>query len=299
MVNPVWLRTFVSLARTQHFTRTAEQLFMTQSGVSQHIKKLEQQLGVTLIARNSSAFELTEAGQRLLQTAEDLVETLDSLATWVADDPDDCGEVRVMSPGSVGLKLYDALLGLQLEHPGLVIDYRFAPNVDVETRVADKQVDIGLMTQAPQREGLQFHQLSQEQLLLITPATYPTVDFMTLRELGFIDHPDGYHHGNLLLSRNFVEFSHMSEFNKRGFSNQINLILEPVKRGLGFTVLPEFVVEQSQQRDALQVHPLSHPAYEPVYCVTRKAPQQPRRVARVKHFIETSIQRRVAGDWLA
>lgn len=291
MVNPIWLRTFVTLANTQHFTRTAELLFMTQSGVSQHIKKLEQQLEISLIERHHHAFELTEAGQRLLLTASDLVEQLESLPQWISEDPDDRGEVRVMSPGSVGLKLYDALLTLQMDVPDLVIDYRFAPNADIEARVTDKQVDIGLMTQAPIAEGLRFTQLSQEQLLLITPPITQEIDFSTLQCLGFIDHPDGYHHGNLLLSQNFNEFSHMSEFKKRGFSNQINLILEPVKRGLGFTVLPELAVGQSQGGESFNIHRLPQPVAEPIYCVTRKTAKLPRRISRVMRFIETSLQR--------
>ena len=291
MINPIWLRTFVTLANTQHFTRTAELLFMTQSGVSQHIKKLEQQLEISLIERHHHAFELTEAGQRLLLTASDLVEQLESLPQWISEDPDDRGEVRVMSPGSVGLKLYDALLTLQMDVPDLVIDYRFAPNADIEARVTDKQGDIGLMTQAPVTEGLQFTQLSEEHLLLITPPMAHDIDFSTLQGLGFIDHPDGYHHGNLLLSQNFSEFSHMSEFKKRGFSNQINLILEPVKRGLGFTVLPEFAVEQSQGGESFNIHRLPQPVAEPIYCVTRKGPQLPSRISRVMRHIERSLQR--------
>ena len=42
---------------------------MTQPGVSQHIKKLEQQLGAALLARYGKSFELTEAGQRLYDYA--------------------------------------------------------------------------------------------------------------------------------------------------------------------------------------------------------------------------------------
>ncbi|TMN84121.1 LysR family transcriptional regulator, partial [Pseudoalteromonas phenolica] len=44
MINPTWLNTFCTLVEVNHFTQTAERLFMTQSGVSQHIKKLEQQV---------------------------------------------------------------------------------------------------------------------------------------------------------------------------------------------------------------------------------------------------------------
>lgn len=48
MINTSWLRTFCTLVEVGHFTRTAERLHMTQSGVSQHIHKLEEQLGTEL-----------------------------------------------------------------------------------------------------------------------------------------------------------------------------------------------------------------------------------------------------------
>ncbi|MGL5799515.1 MAG: helix-turn-helix domain-containing protein, partial [Plesiomonas sp.] len=37
MINPIWLKTFISLVDTGNFSRTAEKLNMTQPGVSQHI----------------------------------------------------------------------------------------------------------------------------------------------------------------------------------------------------------------------------------------------------------------------
>ena len=59
MFNPVWLNTFVTLVNTEHFTKTAEKLFMTQPGVSQHINKLENAFGYSLIRRDKKSFEIT------------------------------------------------------------------------------------------------------------------------------------------------------------------------------------------------------------------------------------------------
>lgn len=62
MINQVWLKTFCTLVEVGHFTKTAEKLFMTQSGVSQHIKKLELQLDVALLNRDGKSFILTDSG---------------------------------------------------------------------------------------------------------------------------------------------------------------------------------------------------------------------------------------------
>lgn len=65
MINPIWLRSFCTLVEVGHFTRTSERLNMTQSGVSQHIRKLEEQLEQVLLNRHGKRFTLTEAGERL------------------------------------------------------------------------------------------------------------------------------------------------------------------------------------------------------------------------------------------
>ena len=54
MLNPQWLRTFQTLVDIGHFTRTAEMLNMTQPGVSQHIRKLEQACGYNLLNREGN-----------------------------------------------------------------------------------------------------------------------------------------------------------------------------------------------------------------------------------------------------
>ena len=65
MINPVLLRSFCTLVEVGHFTRSADRLNMTQSGISQHIRKLEAQLGQDLLIREGKQFTLTDAGQRL------------------------------------------------------------------------------------------------------------------------------------------------------------------------------------------------------------------------------------------
>ena len=106
--------------------------------------------------------------------------------------------------------------------------------------------------------------------------------------LGFIDHPDGRHHANLLLSANYPEFQHSNLFPKQGFSNQIGLILEPVSMGLGFTVLPAHAVEAFEKPEHINVHQLPNPVSETLYlCTFRNRALQ----ARVTTVIAEARQR--------
>lgn len=281
MINTTWLRTFCTLVDVGHFTRTAERLHMTQSGVSQHVRKLEEQLGVELLVRQGKQFSLSDAGERLYRESRNILLALSNLEQRVGENPAYEGMVRVMSPGSVGLKLYPHLLALQCRHQQLIIDYRFAPNVDIEHAVANGAVDIGFMTANATLEEVSCKPVAREPLLLVTPATVEDTRWETLMALGFIGHPDGSHHANLLLGANYPEFQHSNLITKKGFSNQIGLILEPVSLGLGFTVLPAHVVDAFHRPDSVLPHSLPNPVSETLYQCVQRHRVLPKRVETV------------------
>ena len=270
MINITWLRTFCTLAEIGHFTRTAERLYMTQSGVSQHIRKLEEQLDTDLLIRQGKQFSLTNAGEQLYREAGEILQRLSNLEQRIGEDPPYEGLVRLMSPGSVGLKLYPQLLTLQQQHPNLIIDYRFAPNSDIERALVNHEIDIGLMTDISDDETVSCTPMAQEALVLVTPAATAAPSWEQLAELGFIDHPDGAHHASMLLTANYQQFEHINDFEKKGFSNQIGLILEPVSRGIGFTVLPAHAVAAYPKPKLINSHHLPVAVSETLYLAVRR-----------------------------
>ncbi|GAA59124.1 LysR family transcriptional regulator [Pseudoalteromonas sp. BSi20652] len=273
MINPTWLNTFCTLVEVNHFTQTAERLYMTQSGVSQHIKKLEQQVDCALLERHGKQFSLTPQGQNLYQQGSQLLKDWQFLEQQLKDDSPYSGAVKIQSPGSCGLKFYNQLLALQSEHKELIIDYRFAPNVSVEQAVANHSADIGFLTHPPTLSEITSHKIGKEALLLITPATIKIPTWQILCNLGFIGHPDAKHHAQLLLSENYSEFEHINQIKQTGFSNQISLILEPVSLGLGFTILPANAVGAFNKPELIKTHYLANPVNETIYvCHHRKRP---------------------------
>ncbi|MAZ86935.1 MAG: LysR family transcriptional regulator [Cellvibrionaceae bacterium] len=265
MINPQWLRTYCTLVEVGHFTQTAEKLYMTQSGVSQQIRKLESHFGAPLLIREGKQFSLTDAGSRLYREGRQLLNAMTELEQNVSSDPTHAGLVRIASPGSVGLKLYSQLLQFQVQHPELVIDFRFAPNADVASLLVEHKIDLGFMTDVSNSVDLSVEPIAEEPLQLITPAAITDVRWESLSQLGFVDHPDGFHHAQRLLSKNYPEFQHASQFEAAGFSNQIHLILEPVSLGLGFTVLPSYAVEAFPKPESIRVHRLGNPVKETVF----------------------------------
>lgn len=303
MINPVLLKSFCTLVELGHFTRTAERLHMTQSGVSQHIRKLEETLGQDLLIRQGKQFTLSKAGQALYQKGKQVLLSLEELESSLQQDPEFEGEIKIMSPGSVGLRLYPKLLSLQQAYPRLKIDYRFAPNDTIEACLNEAKLDIGLMSKLAPQETIKAKAVAQESLLLVTPSHIETdacsqkrpaqgsPSWSQLQRLGFIQHPDCAYQAALLLGANYPEFTHIDDFDKSGFSNQIGAILEPVSLGLGFTVLPAFAVEAFTKQDAIKHQHLDHPISETIYLCSHRQQSQPKRVASLMDRIETWLSR--------
>ncbi|MBY6016331.1 LysR family transcriptional regulator [Ferrimonas balearica] len=290
MVNLDWLQTFCTLVETGHFTRTAEKLAMTQPGVSQQIRKLEQHFGQPLLLREGKSFSLTEAGDRVYHQAQRTLSQLDRLERSLQADSEVEGRCRLASPGSLGLRLYPGLLDLQVRHPGLQVEFAFAPNDSIEKQLAARQLDLGLITRPARLPELSSQSFADEPLYLVTPASVTQPDWATLEQLGYIDHPDGAHHAGLLLSANFSQFEQIDQLPRRGFSNQIGLILEPVARGLGFTVLPAYAVAAFAQPERILAHALDNPVSETVYLVKRRYQALPKRFSLITDTMAALLQ---------
>jgi LysR family glycine cleavage system transcriptional activator len=75
-LNLNWVRSFEASARLLSFTKAAQELALTQAGVSQHIRLLEQELGEPLFLRLSRAVRLTDAGEAYLHVVRESLERL-------------------------------------------------------------------------------------------------------------------------------------------------------------------------------------------------------------------------------
>lgn len=290
MINPIWLKTFCTLADLGHFTQTAHALFMTQSGVSQQIKKLEQQLAIPLLIRDGKSFTLTDAGMQLHRDGRKLLQATELLEQNIKQDDPFSGQVRIATPGSVGLALYPFLLGLQQQHPKLSVFHSFAPNKSIERDVSQRQVDVGIMTQPSSTAEVLTDAIAQEALVLVTNNRTQDINWQVLQQLGFISHPDGHHHCQALLSKNFTQFEHPTQFQEKGFSNQISLILEPVSRGFGFTVLPLHGAKAFHDQTRIRIHPLTHPVNETLYLCRHAQVTQSQRLHYVSKQIKAVLQ---------
>lgn len=252
MLNPLWIRSLVALAETGSFTRAAASLGLTQAAVSQHVRQVEDRLGPVVLRRNKP-LEWTPVGRALLDYAREIEAADRRLAATLSGGDALNGEFTLVTPGSIGLLLYPLLLDIQAAHPGLVVHHRFAPDGDVIGAVLGNRAELGIATADPDDPRLAATPFLEEPLELIAPAGETVAGWRDLERIGFVDHPDGQGMATRLLPRRYPGSPGVRRLPVRGFSNQVGLILEPVARGLGFTVLPRYARQAFRRSDAIQV----------------------------------------------
>ena len=94
-MNLKFLETFVWVARLKSFRLTAEKLFSTQASISSRIATLEEEMGVRLFVRDSKGVSLTPEGQRVLEYAERIMDTMQGMKAAIKDPRQVRGRIRI------------------------------------------------------------------------------------------------------------------------------------------------------------------------------------------------------------
>jgi len=288
MLNATWLNTFTTLCETGHFTRTAARLNMTQPGVSQHLRKLELQLGQALITQQGKSFTLTPAGEAVFALGLSRREEEKALREAIETDNKDAGDVRIACSGSFAMLLYPKLLPWMQQAPELSIHLQAAPQSDILNGLLDARFDLGILGADPGHARLDAVQLGREELCLLLPAdavdTPPS--FADLDARGFIAHPDGFAYADDLLHRNFPDaYPGSDRIKVRGYVNQIGQIPSPVAQGIGYTLLPRSGVEAFGQKDRLKVVQLPERRWHELWLATRRGRTLSARVSHAADLI--------------
>ncbi|MGF1754853.1 LysR family transcriptional regulator [Vibrio makurazakiensis] len=294
MLNPQWLVTFKTLVDVGHFTQTAEKLYMTQPGVTQHIKKLEHACGYPLITREGKSFELTERGRQVYAYAIKVAKEEAALLENLKFDNPHSGDCSISCSGAMALFFYPRLLELQRIHPDLCIQIEAAPNHKILNDIQAGDIDIGIVTQQPNTNLFHSEVLGKETLSLILPKCYEnkSISIELLNECGLIKHPDVEHCLSMYFEHcgeESLKKADITNLTKSGYVNQLGQILLPVSKGLGFTVLPHSAVESFPDQDSLYITKPKNPVQETLYTVRKKNRDLPKRYQLIEELFSEHL----------
>ena len=237
------LRVFQAAAKSKGFTRAGDQLHLSQSTVSQHIKQLEDELGCPLFLRVGKKVLVTEAGNLLLQYAEKVFHDLKNAEMALR-------EIGAVKRGAVRLGVGATTLTYRLPHVLGQYNRRF-PDIEliIQTGTTEflleavraQNIDLAIVMSPPAPQpGLTIQPLGDEELVFVLNRDHPLArksslmpaDVASLRYILFEKHTamqnliDGYFDSLSVAPRIAMEVE------------SIEAIKSLVRAGLGASVLP-------------------------------------------------------------
>ena len=150
MLDPLWLRSFLTVARTRSFTRAATILHLRQSTVSEHVRKLEVATGARLFSRDTHSVKLTSDGEAMTGFAASILDGQDRALRHFARE-DLKGRVRLGVSEDVVLAGLPRLLQQFItENPKVVLELTVGLSEVLRDRFNQGELDLAFIKR---REG--------------------------------------------------------------------------------------------------------------------------------------------------
>jgi DNA-binding transcriptional LysR family regulator len=163
MLDTDQLRSFLAIVDSGSFTKAAERVHKTQSAVSMHIRRLEEQLGCTLFVKQGRGARLTEEGEKLIEFARRIVQ-VEAGAFAALSRKGLRGAARLGIPDDYAESfLADILARFNRRHPLVEVSVVCEASTDLAPQVAAGALDLALITDY---EGLNGLELLREEPLV-------------------------------------------------------------------------------------------------------------------------------------
>ncbi|SEK16299.1 MULTISPECIES: LysR family transcriptional regulator [unclassified Variovorax] len=271
------IRAFLAIARLQSFTRAAEQLHITQAGLSSMLRDVEAQLDCRLFDRTTRAVSLTPAGRAFVPVATRVLAELDGAAAALGRLSE--SRQQTLSVGATPL-VASCLLPAACEafartHPGVMVEVHDLDRAQIQDRVQEAQIDVGYGVFLQAASGIRRQPLLKTDLVLVSrkatrvtktakaTRTPKAAASRTPRGVAWRD-LDGVALVCLPIDNPIQQLvdSHLTAIGRgnepRRAFNHLHTVLAMVEAGAGSAILPSFVAAAAS-RYALNLVPLADP----------------------------------------
>ena len=260
---------FIKTVEYGSFTRAAEVLSYSQSGISRMIKDLENEWRVSLLERGKNGVRLTSNGMKLLPYARQVCEAYQALQMEVdALNGLESGVIRIGTFSSVAAHwLPNIIRAFQQDYPNIDYELLLGDYTEIENWIAEGRVDCGFL-RLPTRPEFETVFLEQDDFLAVLPEHHPLADCERFPLDAFCDEPF------LLLEKG--ENREVSDvFRRYGLSPDVRCtlwddfaIMSMVESGMGLSILPRLILKRIPYRVVLKE--LDVPAYRNIGLAVRK-----------------------------
>ena len=294
------LKAFLLTARYQSFSRAAERLFITQSGMSVLVRELEAQLGFRLFERTTRKVTLTEFGSRLLPIADRSLLELETAATDIgrSASAERGSFVLGAAPFPAAELLPKAIAAYALRDPQLEVRLVDAAGAHLVDLVRYGEVDVAVSGVRHDAPGMECASLARFRLALIRAAGSPThlprqVNWSDVAEQRLVGFPRDYSVQQLVDEQLARVGRHVAP---DVICNYLETQIAMVEVGSGMAVIPAFAAPACANR-GVTLHPIVDPVVtSDLYWITSRA-RKPSRAAQGFNTFLKAYFSELADQW--
>ena len=249
------LENFIAVVEEHSFTRAAERVFRTQAAVSVAIRKLEEEVGVSLVSRESHECALTDAGHVMLDYARRMIglrnESQRALAEYTSLA---AGQVSIAAHESAAQYLLpEPLAAFHLQYPTIRITTRLCAVDEISRLVAEREVDLGFGIRQEQLRSLHSEVIHTDPLVVVAApmhrlARYPEIQIADLSD----EHVFAHHrHTSTVDNIERLFTDHKVRFNVVAELWNFETVKHFVATGAGIAIIPLSVARQDIEHGRL------------------------------------------------
>lgn len=256
------LRVFVEIVRQGSFTRAAERLHIAQPAVSISIRKLEEELELTLLNRQEKRVTLTAEGENLLLHAERILDSFAAAET-------EMGELRGLTQGEVRIGIppmmssyYFPLIIREFRdaYPNLKLSVNGEGAASIQQMLVKGELDMGVIAGQKMLDGLECQHFLREEIVACVPLDHPLAGKESISMGEFLQEPlilfkEGYYMRELMDDL-------MADEERRPQvvfeTNLFSLVRSLIKQKLGISTFLRMVVSGDNELAAISFDPPLH-----------------------------------------
>ena len=237
------LRVFREAAKAGGFTRASEELHLSQSPISLHIKRLEEELGCPLFLRAKKRVYLNEAGGVLLQYADRIFQEIKNAEMAVRELSElQCGTIRLGSGATTVTYLLPRILGAyQRKYPEIELIVTTDSSEALALAVHQQKLDLAVVMLPVQPSlALELLPILREELVYVVNSSHPLATKQVVQPQDILDVPF-----ISFLQGSAMQMNLDTHFAAMGIAPRITMEMENieaikalVRAGLGAAVLP-------------------------------------------------------------
>lgn len=170
------LQMFEAVARHGSFTLAAKELYLTQPTVSVQLKSLAEIVGVPLLEKLGKKFYVTEAGQELLKTCQEIFAQLKDLEVNLQEKKGlEQGQLRVSAATTAKYFFPKLLKPFYHRYPGISVAFEVSTHATILERLAQNLDDFYILSRLPDHHSIEIQPFLDNPLVVVVPIGHPLI----------------------------------------------------------------------------------------------------------------------------